>query len=309
MSVECKCISKPNQLQPGEVMRSGDMLTRFATPLRILTNCSKRFGCEVYGKLEVYNPTGSHKDRESEQIMKYAVSKGIRSVAIASTGNAAISLAAYSYVHGIVCHVYLPRDMVAERLAQIRAYHPILHFADNYAGAVTKCHNDCEQKNMLNCNPGSRFEKVQGDSGIGVEIARRIRMDYVVCPTNNGTLLSGVWMGIKVRGMKTRMVAAVTRRSKVAEAISGFHRLEEPALTVCLDESKGEVIEVSDLEIADAAHILLRDGLIVEGAAAAAIASLNHFVLSPKSKVCCVITGSGLKFPSTVKELLKRSAT
>ena len=274
------------------------------TPLRILTNCSRAFATNVYGKLETYNPTGSHKDRESEEIVRYALRNGIRDLAIASTGNAAISLAAYSYVHGLNCHVYLPSRIAAERLAQIQAYHPTIKYAATYEQAIAQCEEDSEKKSLLNCNPGARYEKIKGDSGIGMEIARNIRPDYVVCPTNNGTLLAGVWSGLRRAGVKTRMVAAVTTKTKLAAAIAGFHRMDEPALSETLIESGGEVLEISDSEIAKAARVLLSDGLVVEGAAAAGLASVKHLQVTRKTKVCCVVTGSGLKFPNSLKQLL-----
>ena len=82
--------------------------------------------------------------------------------------------------------------------------------------------------------------------------------------------------------------------------------MEEPALSKTLEESKGEVIEVSDNEILKAAQLMMRNGLVVEGAAAAGIASLKHLQMSRKAKVCCVITGSGLKFPESLKQILKK---
>lgn len=277
------------------------------TPLLILRNCSHDSDCYVYGKLEIYNPTGSHKDRESEDIVRYALSNGYSGTAIASTGNAGISLAAYAYVQGLKCHVYLPKGISPERLAQIQAYHPVVKLAAGYEEAIVQCEEDAKKLGLLNCNPGARFEKITGDSKIGLEIASRIKPDYVVCPTNNGTLLAGVWMGLKKAKVRTRMVAAVAKKTILADAIAGFHQIDKLALFRALRESKGEVIDVSDAEIAEAARLLISDGLIVEGAAAAAIASLKHLNLSRKTKVCCVITGTGLKFPQTLKQLLKKS--
>jgi threonine synthase len=258
----------------------------------------------VYGKLEIYNPTGSHKDRESEEIIRYARRNRIRDLAIASTGNAAISLAAYSHIHSLKCHVYLPSRIAAERLVQIQAYHPTIKFAATYEQAIAQCEEDAEKKRLINCNPGARHEKIKGDCEIGKEIATKIRPDYVVCPTNNGTLLAGVWMGLRRAGVNARMVAAVTRKTELAAAIAGFHRIEEPALSKTLKESGGEVLEVSDSEIMEAARLLISDGLVVEGAAAAGLASLKHLQVTRTTKVCCVVTGSGLKFPDSLKHLL-----
>lgn len=275
------------------------------TPLRLLFNCSESFGCEVFGKLEIYNLTGSHKDRESEEILKYALSQGIRGVAIASTGNAAISLAAYSYLHHLQCHVYLPERIAAERLAQIQAYCPIIHLSKGgYEEAIRECEKSSNREGLLNCNPGARAEKINGDMKIGIEIADQLKPSHLICPTNNGTLLTGVWKGLKASGVNTRVFAAFAKSTRLAEGIAGFHRIEEPELSNCLAESDGEAIEVSDVEIGEAARLLLRDGMVVEGAAAASVACLNHLKLSSDSKVCSVITGNGLKFPNSVKEML-----
>ncbi|HKM78820.1 MAG TPA: PLP-dependent lyase/thiolase [Candidatus Bathyarchaeia archaeon] len=283
-------------------------LVQFAgkTPLRILNNCSEKFRCRVFGKLETFNLTGSHKDRESEEIVKYAIHKDKRGLAIASTGNAAISLAAYSYIYGLECHVFVPKSIAVERIAQIQSYNPIITTSESYDSAIAECEATAERYGFLNCNPGARAEKVQGDSSIGVEIAKKQKWSYVVCPTNNGTLLAGVWKGLRSSHMKTRMVASVAKQTKVAQGIAGFHKFERQALEDAIKNSNGVIIEVSDQEMCEAARLLTSDGLIVEGAAAAAVAALNHLDLSPRSKVCCVITGTGLKFPESVRNLLSK---
>ena len=193
-----------------------------STPLRNLLNCSKRFDCKVYGKFEIYNPTGSHKDRESEAIMKHASREGARGVAIASTGNAAISLSAYAYINGLKCHVFLPHTIAPDRLSQIQAYSPTITLCNTYDEAIKECQSTADHEGFLNCNPGARIEKMIGDSGIGREIAKK-KWTYVICPTNNGTLLAGVWQGLKAAGARTRMIASATKQTKVAEGIAGFH--------------------------------------------------------------------------------------
>jgi len=259
----------------------------------------------VYGKLELHNPTGSHKDRESEEIVKYALANGHRTLAIASTGNAAISLAFYSYVYELECHVFISRGIEPERLAHIRAYHPIISLTKGtYDRAIVECQNQSESHGYLNCNPGARREKMVGDSRIGNELGREVNVDYVVCPTNNGTLIAGIWAGLKQSGQSPIMVAAVAREGVLATSIAGFHRLEEPALSQCLNESDGQVVEVADDEIPEAIRLLLKDGIVAEGAAAASIASLKHLRLPKNSRVCCIITGNGLKFPLVMRELL-----
>jgi threonine synthase len=236
--------------------------------------------------------------------VKYAIKKDARGLAIASTGNAAISLAAYSYIYGLECHVFLPKTIAAERMAQIQSYNPIISTCESYDSAIAECEADAERYRLLNCNPGARAEKAQGDSSIGLEIAKKQKWSYVVCPTNNGTLLAGVWIGLRRAHVKTKMVACVAKQTRVAEGIAGFHRFEGQGLDDAIKESKGVIVEVQDDEISDAARLLICDGLIVEGAAAAAVAALEHLELSRKSTLCCIVTGTGLKFPESVRNLL-----
>jgi threonine synthase len=65
------------------------------------------------------------------------------------------------------------------------------------------------------------------------------------------------------------------------------------------------IVELEDHEISEAARLIASDGFIVEGAAATAIAALGKLPLKTKDNVCCILTGTGLKYPSSVKELLQ----
>jgi threonine synthase len=157
---------------------------------------------------------------------------------IASTGNAAISLAAFALFHGLGCTVFVPEDISRERLNQIQAFNPIVRYAPGYEEAVAQCNEASEREHLLNCNPGRQSAKLRGDSEIGSEIST-MKWEYVVVPTNNGTLLGGIWRGLKRDSRRTRMVAAVAPRTKLAEGIAGFHKLEEPTLTQALKNPKG----------------------------------------------------------------------
>ena len=71
------------------------------TPLIKLGNSSvfNSLSSNIYAKLELYNPTGSHKDRESLEIIAFCIKKGIKEVGCASTGNFGISLAYLSNIY------------------------------------------------------------------------------------------------------------------------------------------------------------------------------------------------------------------
>lgn len=110
---------------------------------------------DVYGKIETGNPTGSHKDRETLKMIPELMSKGHESVGCASTGNAAISLAAYSRMIGIRCHIYISKNVSQERMNLIQMFSPRIHvLEDEYREAVEQSNLEMHEKGIYNANSG-----------------------------------------------------------------------------------------------------------------------------------------------------------
>lgn len=274
------------------------------TPCVKLVNVSKIFGCDVYGKIESLNPTGSHKDRENLEALQDAVNRGYTEIGCASTGNAAISLAALSYMSGVRCHIYVPRTLWREKLALIKAFHPVLHLVrGDYATAVSKSLEEMQKLGIYAANPGVCDPKIIGDSHVGREISQVLKPDLVICPANNGTHIIGVWEGLKRNGCRPAVVAATAKKTGIADSIGGFHRSEGKKLDQMLRESNASIVNVTDSEIRTAWHLLTRDGVIAEPAGAAGVAALRHLNLPANAVVCCTITGTGLKFPTILRRM------
>jgi len=270
------------------------------TPLVRFDEISKKMKTNVYGKIETGNPTGSHKDRETLEIISDVKRKGFKAVGCASTGNAAISLAAYSRIAGITCHIYLSETISQERMRLIQMFAPQIHLLKGgYKEAVRKSNLEMIEKGVYDANPRVCYSKIIGDTHIGKEIAKEIQPDFVIVPTNNGTLFAGVWNGLKASKVKPIMVAATAKNTKIAESIKGFHRIEEPAFSNALKESNGIVVDTTDTDIEEANWLLFKEGVIAEPASAASIAAINKLKVTSEDIICCVITGSGMKFTNT----------
>lgn len=281
-----------------------------STPIVRLASISRTYGHEMFGKLETVNPTGSHKDRESVEILNDAHAKGFHEIGCASTGNAAISLSAFCRMAQLKCHIYVSRDIWPEKLALIEAFGPVIHrVSGGYEQAIEQSGIELRERAAYIANPGICPAKIAGNSNIGTEVARTLQPDYVVCPTNNGTHLAGVWKGLKESGKRPRMVAATAESTTVADSIQGFHKLEESALNEAIKESSGLVVNVTDAEIRAALLLLLRDGVIAEPAAAVGVAAVRYLKAEPQARICCTITGSGLKFPRILARILRESST
>jgi len=272
------------------------------TPLSKFNHISDKYNCNVYGKLEIYNPTGSHKDRESQLIVEDTIQKGYSKVGCASTGNAAISLAAHALMKYVECHIWISKDICTEKLNIIKMFHPTIHIVDgNYHKAVLESNAFMKLKGIYNANPGVCILKLIGNSFIGLEILEFIHPDYIVCPTNNGSILKGVWLGSSIRNPNIKMVGATATNTKIASSIKGFHGIDKPAKVI--EDSNGSLIDVSDEDIKEACQDLLFDGIIAEPASAASIASLKYLNLNEDQKVCCVITGNGMKYPQSLQQI------
>ena len=279
---------------------------KWHTPLVRLKEESKKFNCKVYAKLEIVNPTGVHKDRESSVVINDMRKKGCTSLACASSGNAAISISAFAYMSRLQAHIFLGSETPLEKITLVKMFHPVIHMSKgDYRNAVEMLRKFVARKKIYNANAGFCEAKLIGNSYIGTEIAQDIRPDYVICPTNNGTHFVGVGMGVRKRWKQARMIAAISRNTAIAQSIKGFYHLEEPKISRMVEVTRGEIISLEDDEIRDATVSLARQGIIAEPASAASIATLSHLKLRRGGTICCTITGSGLKYPSLIAEVLK----
>lgn len=284
----------------------------YMTPLVKLDAISQRTGVKVYGKLEYTNPTGSHKDRESLKVLDDAISKGFSEVAITSTGNAAISMTAYSLVYGVRCHVFVPNSISEEKARLIASFGGELHRA---RGGLRETFSECVDfiglHGAYDANPGRNAKKIEGDSAIGAEITAQLdeTPSHVFVPTNNGTLLAGVWAGFRGNNARPKIVAATAPVTEVADSIAGYSRLDGDALDAALEESGGMAVSTRDEDIVAATLLLAKEGIFCEPASATSLAALQR--LRPEvgelhGPAVLLITGTILKYPARIKSALGR---
>lgn len=277
---------------------------RWNTPIVRLERESTTYHCNAYAKLETVNPTGVHKDRESAMVMLDMKKKGFNELACSSSGNAAISISAFAFINGFKAHVFVG-DIPDEKLQLIRMFGPeIRKVKGAYLEAVDAMREYMAGKDVYNANAGYCPAKLEGNSYIGYEVARDLKPDYVVCPTNNGTHFVGVGIGVRKAGSRARMVAAVAPKSVVATSITGFYGIEQPKIDTVIRETHGQLVEISDDELVKSTKSLAKQGIFAEPASAASVAALSHIDSITGSTVCCTITGSAMKYPHVMCDLL-----
>ena len=95
------------------------------TPLIRLKGVSEETGCEIFGKAEFLNPSGSVKDRAAKAIVLAAEANGDigpgGTVVEGTAGNTGIGLAHVCNARGYRCIIVIPETQSPEKLDLLRA--------------------------------------------------------------------------------------------------------------------------------------------------------------------------------------------
>jgi threonine synthase len=305
---------------------------RFGSRLKVgwtpLLDCGDVGGTHLYIKDETRNPSGSLKDRASEVVVAVAVAHGIADVIVASTGNAAASLACIAASAGIRATILVPESAPPAKLAQIMAYGAsVYRVAGSYDDACSLALKVSENFELFNRSTGINPFTREGKKTCALEIAEQLGWqapDWVLVPTGDGNILSAVWKGFQelaALGLLTSLprLAAVQSAAScaivkaygphparhrpdrtIADSITVDEPRDRTAALAALSASDGLAVEVDDHAIVDAVQALAsRFGVFVEPSSAAAFAAFEFLNQAGQFKrghrVVCLATGTGLK--------------
>jgi len=310
-----------------EAARSPFPLSIGGTPLYPVTRLRTHLGLsQLWLKDDSRNPSGSLKDRASAIALVHA---GTRTVACASTGNAASSLATQAASLGIPCVIFVPEQTPRAKLVQlIMCGATVFAVQGSYDQAFDLCITACQRFGWYNRNTGYNPYLVEGKKTVGLEIAEQLHWeppDTVLVPSGDGCIISGVYrafedlLHLRLIGRLPRLIAVQSARSPalvhalqgdgvvraceastIAEGICvGLPRNGAMAVRA-VRASQGRGVLVSDEEILAATQALATlTGVFAEPSAAAAYAGLLRLLeegqLARDERIVLLITGSGLK--------------
>jgi len=276
-------------------------------------------------KLEYLNPTGSFKDRGASYSLQVARSLGFECSIVDSSGNTAISVAAYSGRLGMKARVYVPRTAGQGKKAMIRALGAELIEAMDREEAAKLARRDSSQCFHVAHLTNPFF--VEGMKNTGVELADAARGRPIIVPVSSGSLLLGIHRGLQEEGVKGYRIIAVqspsaaSLRGKVpllTEVGGPGSRLLD-ALVVrkpprlgeivrAVNETGGGLVVTGDHAVAEALRELLTMGFVVEPSSASVYAALKALkltgVIRQDEEPILVLTGSGLKYSHQLEALL-----
>ncbi|MGF6641671.1 pyridoxal-phosphate dependent enzyme [Paraburkholderia sp. MM6662-R1] len=301
------------------------------TPLVALANLAKVLDVgSVLLKREAANPTGSHKDRMTPLVVARAIDVGARGLVCASSGNAAVSLAAYSAAAGVPC-VVITTPSITD------AYR---HFLDRAGAEIIVVSSPRERWDLMakmvadGWYPvtnysipavGSNPWGVQGYKTVAYELWQQAGpLDAIVVPCSRGDLLWGIAEGysdLQRSGLVTRSPAlyavepfprlslVLTGRASVTSEFAGTTRQFSLGGDTVTDQavravrnSRGIAVCVSDFAAIDAQKLAARHGVDLELGSAAtlsAVATLREEgLLDEKSMLAVLGTAASPREPA-----------
>ncbi|WP_377889338.1 threonine synthase [Alkalihalobacillus sp. R86527] len=296
------------------------------TPLLKLNTLSEELGVSLHVKIEGANPTGSFKDRGMVMAVAKAKEEGSNAIICASTGNTAAAAAAYGARAGLRCIIVIPKGKVAlGKLAQAMIYGAeIFEIDGNFDEALRMVRSIAETEPITLVNSVNPY-RLEGQKTAAFEVCDQLGKapDVLAIPVGNAGNISAYWKGFKeylsderkpeMRGFEAEGSAAIVKKKIIQnpETIATAIRIGNPASWQLAEEavveSDGKIDSVTDEEILNAYQLLAKkEGVFAEPASCASIAGVLKQVASKEiaqgSTIVAVLTGNGLKDPSTAME-------
>src|SRR6266496_5210023 len=172
------------------------------TPLVKANRLAERLGIrELFIKNDTVNhPTLSFKDRVVSVALTRARELGYDTVACASTGNLANSVAAHAAAAKMQCYVFIPHDLEASKVLGNLVYRPnVVEVEGNYDDVNRLCSEIAGEHKWAFVNVNIRPYYAEGSKTLAYEIVEQlgwIAPDQIVVPMASGSLLTKVWKGL-----------------------------------------------------------------------------------------------------------------
>ena len=286
----------------------------------------------LYIKNDAVNyPTLSFKDRVVACALTKALEFGYDTVACASTGNLANSVAAHAAEGGFEAYIFIPHDLELGKVVGTLIYGAnVLSVQGNYDEVNRLCSEVAGKYKWGLVNVNLRPFYGDGSKTFGYEIAEQLGWkapQHIVCPSAGGSLVTKIYKALNefakfglIDGVPTKMyVAQATGCNPISTMVKERAEIMKPvrpntiaksiaignpadgyyAAETCR-KSGGWAEDVSDEEVVEGIHLLAEtEGIFTETAGGVTVAVTRKLIqqgVIPKDEsVVICITGNGLK--------------
>ena len=317
------------------------------TPLVRCDRLAEALGLgEVWIKNDTLNPTNSFKDRVVAVALSKALEFGFKTVACASTGNLANSVAAHAARAGLKSYVFVPADLEAGKIVTTSVYGGnVVAVNGNYDDVNRLCAELAGTYPWAFVNVNVRPFYAEGSKTLAYETAEQLGWqvpDHVVVPIASGSLLTKIDKGfhelykvglldeepnVRVSGaqalgcspvaeafltnsdtIKPVKPKTIAKSLAIGNPADGYFALD------VVRRTNGAMRAVTDDEIVEGIRLLARtEGIFAETAGGVTIATLaklaSEGIVRPDERVVAYITGHGLKTLDAVEGVVGPTAT
>ncbi len=308
------------------------------TPLIRADRLAQRLGLgEVWVKNDAANPTHSFKDRVVAVAVARARELGYQTIACASTGNLANSVAAHGAALGLDSYVFIPADLEEQKVLATGVYGTrLVAVKGNYDDVNRLCTELSAEREWAFVNINLRPYYAEGSKTLAFEIAEQLGWelpDRCVVPIASGSLFTKIAKGFAewrelglVSGELPRMsgaqaegcapvasafatgqeVCRPVKPNTIAKSLAIGNPADGPYALEEARSSGGSIDAVSDEEIREGIELLAQTtGVFTETAGGVTTAVLRKLAergeIDPTERVVLVITGEGLKTLDAVR--------
>jgi threonine synthase len=316
------------------------------TPLVRARNLGRALGIrELYVKDDSANPTHSFKDRVVSVAASRAVELGFATLACASTGNLANSVAAHAARAGLRAVVFVPSDLEQAKIVTSAVYGASLVAVDGTYDDVNRlCSEVADDLPWAFVNVNLRPYYAEGSKTLGYEVAEQLGWRLpaqVVSPVASGSLLTKVdaafrelvALGLvedtayKVYGAQPAGCSPVAtayangwdacrpvKPNTIARSLAIGNPADGPYALDVVRRTGGAIGAVTDDEVVAGIRLLAEtEGIFAETAGGVTVGTLRKLLaegrLDPDAPTVVLNTGDGLKTLDAVAPYAGPAAT
>jgi len=285
----------------------------------------------------VCHPTWSFKDRVVSVAVTKAKEFGFDTVACASTGNLANSVAAHAAEARLRSYIFIPADLEQGKVLATLVYNPVLVAVSGTYDEVNRlCSEIADKYRWAFVNVNFRPYYSEGSKSYGFEIIEQLGWRtprHIVVPCAGGSLMTKIWKAIKelkaldlVDGPVTTSMHAAqalgcgpivtmikndtdvllpVRPNTIAKSLAIGNPADGYYAYRAAKESGGSAEHVTDEEIVEGMLLLARtEGIFTETAGGVTVAAtrklIERGVIARDESIVVCITGNGLKTPDAL---------
>jgi threonine dehydratase len=285
------------------------------TPVRHSPWLSKACGGEVFLKLETLQPTHSYKIRgATNAILKLAerAGKDAPPIVTASAGNHGRAMAHAAAAAGMQLTVYVPEHAPRTKIDAIRELGAELRTCSDYDEAERRAKQHGARGIGVYISPYAHPDVISGAGTVALEILEEIEdVDTIVASIGGGGLISGIAIatqgraeaaGVEVEAscpfttsLRAGRLTEIEVGTTLADGLSGNLDPDSPTFDIVRQRVKRIAVVPEAGLISAIRGVAEHERLIIEGAAAAAVAAVAGGQLDLRGRrTAIVLSGANI---------------